>query len=404
MGAGYTCKIYMYVSRRHFLLGGLAAPVFAAKAPPPARPNVVLVLVYELPAWMLGCYGNTEVHTPNLDRLAQTGTRFLNHFACVPAAEPGYATLVSGRTPMQLGSAGALVPADVTIEKLLRGASYLAHTAEAVAEAVQFLDQQTPGKLFVLTVRSRGLQPPYAEPAQKYREMYAQARFEQSFTADAPAANARLGKEFLADRIANLRKAAAAVSALDDDVAELVSKLNQRKLLDNTLVIFVATCGALLGRHGLWDAGRASEPVNMYEEVVATPMLWSWPGHVPAQAVRPELVSAYDLLPTICDLFAIEAPNRNLCGRSYGLLATGKPLPKKTVWHATVCAQLEGTGMAREERYKVVVRDDGKSPNELYDLTADPRERANQFDNQQYVTIRNSLASELARWKQRYSA
>ena len=77
----------MPISRRHFFLGSLALPAFAAKKPP-ARPNLLLFLVDDLPSWALGCYGNKEIRTPNIDRLSQTGTHFLNHFVCTPAAGP----------------------------------------------------------------------------------------------------------------------------------------------------------------------------------------------------------------------------------------------------------------------------------------------------------------------------
>jgi arylsulfatase A-like enzyme len=203
--------------------------------------------------------------------------------------------------------------------------------------------------------------------------------------------------------LANQRKAAAAVTALDDEVAALLAKLGQRKLLDNTLVIFTGTCGSLLGRHGLWDSGEASEPVNMYEEVVAPPLFWSWPGHVPAQATRPELVSAYDLVPTLCDLTAAGLPDRKLCGRSYLAIATGKPLPKKQPWRTAVLGHYQNTGMVRVERYKLVLRNEGKGPNELYDISVDPRERVNQYDNQQFLSVRTSLAAQLAGWRQNYS-
>ena len=142
----------------------------------------------------------------------------------------------------------------------------------------------------------------------------------------------------------------------------------------------------------------------MYDEAVATPMIWSWPGHVPAQGVRPEMVSAYDLVPTLCELLAAAPPAGNLCGRSYGPLVTGKPLPKKHPWRTTVCAHIDDTDMAREERYKLVLRAQGMGPNELYDLSADERENVNQYDNQRYLTVRNTLAGELSKWQQQFSA
>jgi arylsulfatase A-like enzyme len=146
----------------------------------------------------------------------------------------------------------------------------------------------------------------------------------------------------------------------------------------------------------------------MFEEVVATPLVWSWQGHVPPQLTRPELVSAYDLLPTLCELTGAGLPARNLCGRSYLPLATGKPLPKKQPWRTTVFSHYQNTDMARDKRYKLVLRDQGKGtppgPGELYDLSVDPRERVNQCENPQFLTVRTSLAAELSRWKQHYSA
>ena len=55
--------------------------------------------------------------------------------------------------------------------------------------------------------------------------------------------------------------------------------------------------------------------------------------------------------------------------------------------------------MARVERYKWIPRNDGKGPNELYDLTADPHERTNQADNEQFVSVKTSLAAEIVKWK-----
>ena len=47
-------------------------------------------------------------------------------------------------------------------------------------------------------------------------------------------------------------------------------------------------------------------------------MIWSWLGRVPPANTRPELVSSYDLLPTLCELTGAPLPEgRNLCGRSY---------------------------------------------------------------------------------------
>jgi len=391
----------MLVTRRDLLWGSLALPVLAAKKPAPARPNLVLILVDALPCWMLGVYGNREVRTPNIDRLANAGTRLLSAFACAPVADLSRASLLTGRTPMQLGTAG-ITAADVTLEKLFSGAGYACQSTEDAAAAGEFVSRQSEGTPFFLTFHHTGLRPPYEGIAKKYLDLYSTQNF-ADYSVERAAPNVQEGKEMLADRVSNWRKVAAGVSALDDQVGGLLAKVYQKQWIDRTLVIFSGTAGALLGRRGLWGGGEASDPVNMFDEVVKIPTIWNWPGQVPAQATPVELVSAYDLLPSLCDAFDLTVPARNLCGRSYLPLATGKRFPKKQPWRTTVFAQYKNTAMARDNRYKLVLRNEGKGPNELYDLPADSGERANQAENDQYLGVKNTLSAALAKWKQQFA-
>lgn len=391
----------MPISRRHFLCGSLALPAFAARKVVPELPNILLLVADDLPSWMMGAYGNKEMKSPNLNRLGQMGTHFLNHFTAVPAPGPGFATLVTGRTPMQLGDSGAISAADVTLEKVLAAAGYACHSAEPEG-APALIDQAKDGAPFFLTVRYPALALPDSNIPSKYLDLYANEKF-TNYSVEPAAVNARSGKEMV-DHVARLRRVAAGISLVDDNVGALTARISQKQLLDRTLVVITSSCGSLLGRHGLWGAGDASDPVNMYEESVGVPLLWCWPGRVPAQEVRMEPVSTYDLLPTLCDLVAAAVPSRNLCGRSYLLLATGKRLPKKQTWRGTVFAQYRDTAMARTQRYKLVLRNDGKGPNELFDLPADPGERANQIENEQYVSVKDTLTGELAQWKRQYAS
>ncbi len=392
----------MPISRRHFICGSLALPAFAAKQAAEKPPNILLMVADDLPAWMMSAYGNKEVKTPNLDRLGQMGTHFLNHFTAAPAAAPGVASLMTGRTPLQLGDAGTISAADVTLEKVLATAGYACHTADPEG-APALIQEAKNGAPFFLTVRFPALELPYGNIPSKYLDLYTHEIFE-NYSVEPAAANARSGKELLSNRVANLRKYAATVSTIDDNVGALTSRVLQQHLLDRTLIIFTSTCGALLGRHGLWAAGDASEPVNMYDESVAVPLLWSWPGRVPAQDMRMEPVSTYDLLPTLCNLVSAPVPSRNLCGRSYLPFATGKNLPKKQTWRYTVFGQYRDTAMARTERYKLVLRNDGKGPGELFDLPVDAGERDNQIDNQEYVGVKSTLTGEIAQWKKQYAS
>ena len=398
----------MLLSRRQFVSSSLALPAFAAPKKS-AGPGIVLILVDNLPRWMLGCYGGKEVSTPNINYLAQTGARMVNHIAAIPASAQNRASLLTGRTALQLRGAVTIPEAEVTLPKILANLGYTCHSvegsaADVVAGSTKFLAGQTAEKPFFLEAWIRDLVPPYAGVAKKYHDMYAAAMFESCFPSPPPASNARVGKEMLGDLLASLRMVAAAITSLDEQVAALTAALRQRQMLDQILVVFASTCGALYGRHGLWDSGAASDPVNMFEESVATPMVWRWPARIPPQTTRPEWVGACDLLPTVCELAGAAVPKRNLSGRSYYPLILGNTLPKKRAWSSIKFSHMDDTDMVRDTRYKLILRGGGKGPNEFYDIEIDPREATDGYEDGRFASIRPALAEEISKWKQSYSA
>ncbi|HZO54238.1 MAG TPA: sulfatase-like hydrolase/transferase, partial [Bryobacteraceae bacterium] len=88
----------------HSMAAAAALPAFAQrKGAAQQRPNILLILADDLADWMLGCYGNKEIRTPNIDLLARSGMRFQNSFVCTPICSPSRATWFTGRTPRQHG-------------------------------------------------------------------------------------------------------------------------------------------------------------------------------------------------------------------------------------------------------------------------------------------------------------
>jgi arylsulfatase A-like enzyme len=395
-----------------------------------------LILAENLGAWLVGPFGNTEIRTPNLDLLARSGSRFRNHTAVAPACAANRATLLTGRLPRQHGieeTPGTKFGAEVAISDLLAAAGYecgyvgkwdlgdadtpqhgfrfwrpaaaggQGYASEQITrQAVEFLDGRKPEQPFFLIVSHPGPIAPYEGHPRKYDELYAKLTFDSHAWLPA-AANASEGKEFLKDYVGSMRKYAGAVSALDDQIPPVVSVLDKKGIRDQTLVIFTSASGLLAGRHGLWGAGRGSDPVNLYAEAVETPMIWNWPGKVPVEGARAELVGSYDLFPTLCEVAKVAPPTgRNLCGRSYLAPITNQPLPRKAPWQNVVFASYGVAEMVRDSRFKLVLRNRGAGPNELYDVRVDARELVNQYENSQFLTVRNALAESLRQWREKY--
>ena len=67
------------------------------------RPNLLFILTDDQGAWAMHCAGNTDLHTPNLDRLAAQGTRFENFFCASPVCSPARASILTGCIPSRHG-------------------------------------------------------------------------------------------------------------------------------------------------------------------------------------------------------------------------------------------------------------------------------------------------------------
>ena len=67
------------------------------------KPNILFILTDDQGAWAMRCAGNTDIHTPNLDRIASQGDRFENFFCASPVCSPARASLLTGRIPSAHG-------------------------------------------------------------------------------------------------------------------------------------------------------------------------------------------------------------------------------------------------------------------------------------------------------------
>lgn len=92
-----------------WLLASLLCSCLCAEAwsAEPRRPNVVFILTDNHGAWTLGCYGNKDIRTPNIDRLAHEGTLFRRCFSSNAVCSPTRATFLTGLIPSVRPLAGA---------------------------------------------------------------------------------------------------------------------------------------------------------------------------------------------------------------------------------------------------------------------------------------------------------
>ena len=137
------------VTRRGFLKrSALGAAVLTSansllgQAGPPKRPNIVLYISDDHGIDFVGCYGNADVRTPNIDALAKEGTRFTRMFAASPTCAPSRSALYTGLYPAHNGCMGnhTTCRPDITaLPTYLRQLGYrvvLAHKAHTIPKEV----------------------------------------------------------------------------------------------------------------------------------------------------------------------------------------------------------------------------------------------------------------------------
>lgn len=166
----------------------------------------------------------------------------------------------------------------------------------------------------------------------------------------------------------------ASVSAMDEAVGRVLTRLDELGLREDTLICFLSDNGFNCGHHGVWGKGNATYPMNLYDTSIRVPAIFSWPGVIDGGRVVDDLLSGYDFAPTALELLGASMPSSyDGPGRSFAARLTGgQPADHDVV----VFDEYGPARMIRTRAWKLIDRGD-QGPAELYDLASDPGEREN---------------------------
>jgi arylsulfatase A-like enzyme len=355
--------------------------------------NVLLITLDTTRADHLGAYGFQSISTPNIDRLAREGILFEQTITAAPLTLPAHASLFTGRFPPGHGIRDnigfVLDPHETTMAEILRRQGY--RTGAFVGSYV--------------LASSRGLNLGF----DTYRDSFPSVetgralpgglrRRASDVTAEAESWIAGAGSSpFLAwlhfydaHRPYDLPEPYASLYAsrpydgeieyMDAQVGRILAFLEQRRLLDSTVVIVIGDHGESLGDHG--EAGHG---IFVYESVMRVPLIIRAPFERLHGRIVDDLTRSVDVLPTLLDLVGIRSPVP-FEGTSLVPVMTGRVRTLNLEAYSESLYPLHAFGWSelhalRAGRFKVIA---APRP-ELYDLESDPFEEHNQYSERRAV-------------------
>jgi len=396
-------------------------------APATQRPNIIWVMADDLGYGDLGCYGQQDILTPNLDRMAAEGVRFTQCYAGSTVCAPSRCCLMTGRHTGHCTVRGnarvPLRPEDVTVAEVLKSAGYATgligkwglgepgstgipnrqgfdyffgylnqRHAHNYYPAYLWRNQQKvelAGNVVekgVATQRKHYSHDLFTKEALAFIERHKDGPFFLYLAYTIPHANNEArekGMEVPCDAPYTdkpwpqpQRNHAAMITRLDRDMGRLFDVLKQWGLDRKTIVFFTSDNGPHKEGGGDYRFFDSNGPLrgykrDLYEGGIRVPMIVRWPGTIQAGRVSDFVWAFWDFLPTAAELAGV-APPPGIDGISVVPALLGKPQEGHDFLYWEF-HERGGSQAVRMGHLKAVLRRRGK-PMELYDLSVDPGE------------------------------
>ncbi len=401
------------------------------------QPNVIVILADDMGYGDLGCFGQKQIQTPNIDQLARDGMRFTQAYAGTSVCSPSRSSLMTGQHTGHTYIRGNYGPnrtrisfpdSIFTMAELFKAQGYATGVfgkwglgskgstgtpnKQGFDEFAGYLDQNHAHDYYTdhLDLNETVVQLPENRHGQKgtytadwcfdklkaFVQGHASKPFFVFFATTLPHDKYQLAvKPQYADKTwpQGEKIYASMVTHLDQQVGDLRKLLTQLNLDDNTLIVFTSDNGpATLAASGpdspAFDAaffnssgGLRGIKRDLYEGGMREPMIVSWKNHIKAGITNTHPVAFWDFMPTFAALVGYKKP---LTTDGVSLLpllmgATPTTLPARSLYWEFHLEDSKVPDMKQAVRWKnwKAVRNSVNQPVELYDLSRDEQEKDN---------------------------
>jgi len=374
------------------------------------KPNVVLVLTDDQGWGDLSCSGNTNLETPNIDKLATDGA-VMDRFYVQPLCAPTRAEILTGRYYARTGVHGVTTRAECmnldekTIADVFKEGGYATgcfgkwhsgsaypyhpngrgfdefygfccgHWSHYFDSTLEHNGEETRGDGYIIDdftdkamafMEEHRDEPffcfvPFNTPHSPFQ---APERWYEKFAGYETGMKHRDPEK---EDLPAIRCVLAMCENIDWNVGRLVDKVEDLGLTDDTIFIYLSDNGPNGDR---WNGDMLGKKGSADEGGVRSPCFIKWPLHIPEQTVVKEIAGAIDFLPTLADMCGVELEGtKPLDGISIRqlLLAEGGDWPERPIFALESNMQISSI---RTQKYRAGGRAGG-----LYELAADPGQR-----------------------------
>lgn len=400
------------------------------------KPNIIILMTDDQGYGDVHCYGNTQLHTPNLDKMADEGVRFTNFYAGASSSTPSRAALLTGRYAERVGlpsvvddtSSIGLKPTEYTIADYLKQNGYA--TGMFGKWHLGCLPEHMPTRHgfteFFGIPYSNDMWPFHPKPSHPYKAIplyenetvieynpninnmtarltehavdfinrHKNEPFFMYVPYTLPHVPLGVSEQFRGKSGAGLY--GDVIMELDWSVGEILNSLKDNGIDKNTLVIFTSDNGPWLtyGNHAGSNGGLREGKATTFEGGQRVPFIARMPGIIPAQQVSDQFISALDIMPTLLWLTQTEMPKMNrLDGQNIWDAFLCKPITHQPFFFVNngkvEAVRFDNWKLVLPHRYRIVIEPgkDGRPGIQnnngaeielsLFDMKKDPSETTN---------------------------
>lgn len=430
-------------------LAAATAGAVQAAQPPPARPNILVILTDDQGRGDYSAFGTPDIRTPNIDRIFHEGITFNNFYANSSVCSPSRAALLTGCYPDRVGVPGVIreeTPNDswgyfskkaVLLPQVLRKAGYDSaligkwhlgigspntptergfdlfkgflgdmmddyynhrrHGLNLMRHNLQTIDPQGHATDIFADWACEYLSDRAAHHATKPFFLYLAFNAPHDPIQPPPDFLKRV-KQREPDMKENRARLVALIEHLDSGIGRVLNTLDRTGLAESTLVIFTSDNGGILingANNGPWR----SEKGHMYEGGLRVPAAARWPGLIKSGSSTDRNSLTMDIFATACEAAGTSPPNDTDAESFLPELLGRKPLRTRTQDYFVRREGGAAYGGKTIEALRMgdwkILQDNPHLPLELYNLAEDPRESNDQ--SKQHPDIFKQMLNALMR-------